>query len=68
MKPAAHVTVIFLVLVALIHLLRLLFRVEVTVASTTMPLWLSLFALVGPAALATWLWREQRARPRPTAQ
>ncbi len=65
MKPATLVTIIFLVVVALIHLLRLLFRVEVTVGGDILPLWVSMFAVVGPGALAIWLWREQRARPAP---
>ena len=67
MRPAALVTVIFLSLVALLHLFRLLFSVEWTVASTTLPLWVSLFGVVGPGALAIWLWREQGARPGPPA-
>ncbi len=61
MKPAALITVIFLALVALLHLLRLVFHVELTVDGTIMPMWVSVFAFVGPAALAVWLRREQRA-------
>ncbi len=61
MKPAALITVIFLALVALLHLLRLVFRVELTVDGTIMPMWVSVFAFVLPAALAVWLRREQRA-------
>ena len=65
MRPAALVAVIFLALVSLIHLLRLFLQVEVTVGSTVVPMWASLFAFGGPGALAIWLAREQRARPRP---
>ncbi len=61
MKPASLVTVIFLLAVALLHLLRLIGSVEVVVGSTTVPVWVSLFGFVGPGALAIWLWREQRA-------
>ena len=65
MRPAALVTVVFLSLVASLHLVRLLFSVELTVAGTTLPLWVSLFGVVGPGALEIWLWRDQRARPGP---
>ncbi len=63
MRPAALVAVIFLALVALIHLLRLIFRVEVMIGGVALPLWVSVLAVVGPGALAIWLWREQRWRP-----
>lgn len=60
MKPAVKVTTIFLGLLAVAHVARLLFQVEVTVGSTTIPMWASVFAVLGPSALAMWLWREQR--------
>ncbi len=59
MKPAAKVTTIFLCVVAVLHVARLLFQVEVTAGSTTIPMWASVFAVLGPSALAMWLWREQ---------
>ncbi|NNG17702.1 MAG: hypothetical protein HKM89_14600 [Gemmatimonadales bacterium] len=60
MKPALIVTVVFLSLVALLHLLRLLFGIGVTVNGVVVPMWVSLFGCLGPAALAVWLWLEQR--------
>ena len=65
MKPASLVTVIFLLAVALLHLFRLVLRVEVVVGGTTVPVWVSLLGLVGPGALAIWLWREGRASGTP---
>lgn len=62
MKPAVSITVVFLFLVALSHLLRLVFGVTVTVDGLTIPMWASVLACLGPAALAVWLWREQRTR------
>ncbi len=61
MKPAALVAVIFLAVVALLHVVRLAFQLEVMVGATLVPLWASAFAVLGPGALAIWLWREQRA-------
>ncbi len=60
MKPAALVAVIFLGLVALVHVVRLALQVEVVVGGALIPLWVSLFAVLGPGALAIWLWREQQ--------
>jgi len=62
MKPAVTVAVVFLVVVALVHLLRLIFGVAVTVNDMTVPMWASVVAVVGPGALAGWVWREQLAQ------
>lgn len=60
MKPAALVATLFLSLVAVLHLLRLFFQVHVTAGSLEIPTWASVLAVLGPGALAVWLWREQR--------
>lgn len=61
MKPAALVTVLFLGLVALVHLLRLIMSVEISVDGTLIPQWVSLFGVLVPGGLAIWLRREQQA-------
>ena len=58
MKPFAMITVIFLALVALVHLVRLLFAWEVTVQGIVIPVWVSAIAVVIPGALAIMLWRR----------
>jgi len=60
MKPAALVAVLFLSVVALLHVLRLIFQVQITVGSTEIPMWASVLAVIGPGALAVWLSKEQR--------
>jgi len=60
MKPAALIATILLALVALGHLLRLVFRIEVIVEGGTVPMWLSVFGCLVPAGLAWMLWRESR--------
>ncbi|MBI1983271.1 MAG: hypothetical protein HYS61_03640 [Acidobacteria bacterium] len=62
MKPATVVTTIFLVLVAILHVLRLVFGVEVTVGGAVVPKWPSVLAILVPSALALGLWREHRSR------
>ncbi len=61
MKPAALVTGLFLLLVSAGHVLRLVLRVDVIVADIPIPLWPSVVAILVPAGLAIWLWREQQA-------
>ena len=60
MKPVTMITVLFLAMVAVAHLLRLLLGVEVTVGGTLVPLWVSVIACVVPAGLVVGLWLESR--------
>ena len=64
MKPASLMAVLVFSLVAVAHLLRLTFQVEVLVGSATIPMWVSVVGLIVPGALAVALWREaQSSRP-----
>ena len=63
MKPASLITAMFLCVVALAHLLRLASGVEITVGGTIVPVWVSALGVLGPGALALWLWQEQRDNP-----
>ena len=60
MKPAARIATIFLALVALGHLLRLVFRVEVVAGGVVVPLLASALACIVTGGLAVLLWRESR--------
>ena len=60
MKPASVVCVIFLALVSVAHLLRVVYRAEIVAAGVTVPIWMSVLACLFTAALAGWLWREQK--------
>lgn len=60
MKPAARIATIFLALVALVHLLRLVLRIEVTAGGVHIPLWASALACVVTGGLAVLLWQESR--------
>ena len=59
MKPATLITVILLAMIAVLHVARLMFSVEVTVAEWGVPMWVSVIAVLVPGALAVWLWRER---------
>ena len=60
MKPAALVATLLLSVIAVLHLLRLIFQLQFIVGGTEIPMWASVLAVLGPGALAIWLWQEQR--------
>jgi len=60
-KQASLVAAILLWLIALAQLLRVLFRVEVTAGGVSIPLWVSILAVIVLGALGLWLWGERRA-------
>ena len=61
MKPASLIAVILLSLVAVAHLLRLVFQIEVLVGGESIPMWVSGVGLLVPGALALALWREAQS-------
>jgi hypothetical protein len=62
MKPGSLIAMILLIVVSLAHLLRVLFRVDLTVAGRSVPIWPSGIACLVAAGIAGMLWRESRAR------
>lgn len=60
MKSAASIATLLLSLIALLHLLRIILRVPVMAGSFEIPMWASALGVLGPCALAVWLWREQK--------
>jgi hypothetical protein len=60
MKPVSLVTTIFLALIALVHLLRILFQVELTAGHMLVPMWMSATASLFTAGMAFLLWKENR--------
>ena len=60
MKPATTVTVIFLLIVSIVHLLRLVLQVKVTTNLFDVPMWMSVPACIVTAGLAIWLWKENK--------
>ena len=60
-KPATLVAVIVFFPVALLHLLRVVLQLDVLVAGTVMPKWLSGVGFPPTAGLAVALWREARS-------
>jgi hypothetical protein len=59
-KPFTLLAVLIFTLVALVHLLRLVFGWEVTVNGLAVPHWASVPGFVIAGGLAVMLWRESR--------
>ena len=62
MKTGSFVTMIFLVLVAIAHILRVIWQVEVTVSGYYVPMWMSYTAVILTAVLAGAMWNEHRSK------
>ena len=62
MRPGSLLAMILLTLIAVGHVLRLVFRVEVMAGGISIPLWVSVIACVVPALIAVMLWREDHRR------
>jgi hypothetical protein len=60
MKPFTAATLVILALVAIVHVLRLLFGWSVTINGTDIPMWVSVVAFVITAGSAVGLWWETR--------
>ena len=60
MKTGARLAVILFSLVAIAHLLRLLYGIPITAGDWSVPQWISLFGVVVPGLVAWLLWRESK--------
>jgi hypothetical protein len=65
LKPATLVATIFLFVVAVLHFVRLLYHVELTVNVAAVPMWLSVFGFLFTGGLAIMMGRENRHKQRP---
>jgi len=60
LKPFTIVAVVFLALIAVVHLLRLFGAWEVAVAGFVIPVWWSALGVLIAGGLALMVWRESR--------
>ena len=59
-KPFTTIAVGVFGLVALLHVLRLVFGWEVTIQGSIVPMWVSVVGVIIAGGLAVMLWRESR--------
>ena len=60
-KPASLISALFIALVALGHLLRILYNLDLLIAGIPVPMWASGAAMVFCGFLAIWLFRERQS-------
>lgn len=60
MKLGSKLAIIVFSLIALAHLLRLVFGTSLTVGDWGVPQWISFFGFIGPGIIAWLLWRESK--------
>ena len=59
-KPFTFLAVLIFALIAIVHVLRLVFGWEVTLNAAVVPMWVSVIGLLIAGALAVALWWESR--------
>jgi len=62
MKPFTIIAMVIFLLIAVAHLLRIVFKWEVIANGIPIPLWVSAIAAVVFGVLAYMLWRENRPK------
>ena len=60
MKPFTKIAAVLLALVALLHLARVIFNMELMVGSTEIPMWVSIGGFIIPLILSFGLWKESK--------
>ena len=59
---ALRICAIIFLLASVIHLCRLILKIEITVGSHAMPVWLSIFGFIAPLCLALWIFSLLKKR------
>jgi hypothetical protein len=62
MRPSIIFTAVVLLLIAIFHVLRLIFQVRVIAGNYEVPMWMSITAAVFTAGLALWLLQNNKKR------
>lgn len=61
MKQSVFLATLLLALLALGHLLRVVYQFPLIVGSVDIPMWVSILAVFIAGGLALWLWKERGA-------
>ena len=60
MKPFTTIAIVIFTLVAVLHVLRLIFGWEAVIHGMVVPMWASVVGVIIAGGLAIMLWRESR--------
>lgn len=59
-RPASLTAAIFFFVIAMGHLLRIIFGVQIVINDAVIPVWPSVLGIIFPIALALWVLKEHR--------
>ena len=60
MKIGSKLAILLFILVAIAHLLRLVYGIDVTVGEWSVPQWVSVLGTIVPLVIAWLLWSERK--------
>jgi hypothetical protein len=60
MKTGSKLAIFLLALVAVAHLLRLIYGISITVGEWVVPQWVSALGIIAPGVIAGLLWQESK--------
>jgi hypothetical protein len=60
MKTGSKLAIAVFSIVAVAHLLRLVYAVDLSIGSWNAPMWVSVLGVIGPGVIAILLWRESK--------
>lgn len=60
MKPFSKIASVLLALVALLHLARVILKMDLIVSNYNVPMWVSIVGCIIPLILSIGLWRESK--------
>lgn len=62
MKPFTKIAIAVFLVVAVLHLLRLVFSWEVIIGGVIIPFWVSVIGFIAAGVLVVLLWREMKGQ------
>ena len=60
MKPLITIVAMLLMGISAVHLVKIIFQVDILVNGMQVPIWLSIFGFIIPLVLALMLWRDEQ--------
>ena len=60
MKIGSKLAILVFSIIAIAHLCRLIFAMEMTIGDWILPQWVSVFGVIGPGIIAALLWKESK--------
>ena len=60
MKTGSKLAIAVFIIVAILHLLRIVYAADLILGTWNTPMWVSVLGIIGPGAIAVLLWRESK--------